>query len=244
MDDSRPVKPDGSWRTYRKLLNTPLTTFAHGSAPFLTTFLLVHLSAPIAANIGGSSLSSQVMLLGREYYQTAVTEPLLVIIPLTIHATAATAKRLIAPRAPRPLTSLLSLTGYAALLALVPIHFLTHRDYPALPDAPISAVGPAELDFEFAKTALQTWPVRSWLLYGALLGTVALHAAEGGAIIWAKWVSSKGGLGKRTRRALALAGIVPVLTGLWVVSSEPLMAFVSVADRYRAALSQSIFYRI
>ncbi|TFY72517.1 hypothetical protein EVG20_g479 [Dentipellis fragilis] len=244
MDDSEPIKPDGSWRAYRKLLNTPLTAFAHGSAPFLTTFLLVHLSAPIAANIGGSSLSSQVMLLGREYYQTAVTEPLLVIIPLTIHATASTAKRLIAPRAPRPLTSLLSLTGYAALLALAPIHFLTHRDYPALPDPPISAVGPAELDFEFIKTALQTWPVRSWLLYGLLVGTVALHAAEGGSIIWAKWVSNKGGLSKRARRALALAGVVPVLSGLWVISSEPLMAFVSVAGRYRAALSQSIFYRI
>jgi hypothetical protein len=67
-----------------------LTFIAHGTTPFITTFILVHLTAPIAANLGGSSLASQVMvssqglhalfslltcaqLLGREYYQTPVS---------------------------------------------------------------------------------------------------------------------------------------------------------------------------
>lgn len=39
-----------------------LAKVAHGSAPFLSAFLLVHLSAPIMANVGGSSLASQVMV--------------------------------------------------------------------------------------------------------------------------------------------------------------------------------------
>ena len=39
-----------------------LTKLAHGSAPFLATFLLIHLAAPAVANLGGSSLSSQTMV--------------------------------------------------------------------------------------------------------------------------------------------------------------------------------------
>ena len=39
-----------------------LTNVAHFSAPFLTVFIIVHLSAPVLANIGGSSLSSNVMV--------------------------------------------------------------------------------------------------------------------------------------------------------------------------------------
>ena len=39
-----------------------LTTIAQGTAPFISTFLLIHLSAPVAATLGGSSLASQVMV--------------------------------------------------------------------------------------------------------------------------------------------------------------------------------------
>ena len=39
-----------------------LTKVAHGSAPFITTFALIHLTAPVMANIGGTSLASQVMV--------------------------------------------------------------------------------------------------------------------------------------------------------------------------------------
>lgn len=39
-----------------------LTKIAHGSTPFITTFLLIHLSAPALANLGGSSLASQTMV--------------------------------------------------------------------------------------------------------------------------------------------------------------------------------------
>ena len=39
-----------------------LTRMAHFSSPFITTFLLIHLSSPILANLGGSSLASQTMV--------------------------------------------------------------------------------------------------------------------------------------------------------------------------------------
>lgn len=58
-----------------KKTSTPvLVKLAHASAPFLSTFLLIHLSTPLLANVGGSNLSSNVMVrariiivLGREY---------------------------------------------------------------------------------------------------------------------------------------------------------------------------------
>src|SRR6266404_197093 len=53
-------KPNAApWRTQA---SSVLTALAHGSAPFITTFLLVHLAAPAAANLGGSALSSQTMV--------------------------------------------------------------------------------------------------------------------------------------------------------------------------------------
>src|SRR6266702_1009167 len=50
---------DAPWRTRA---SSVLTALAHGSAPFITTFLLIHLTAPAAANLGGSALSSQTMV--------------------------------------------------------------------------------------------------------------------------------------------------------------------------------------
>lgn len=53
-------------------VSTILTVLAHSSAPFISTFLLVHLSAPIAANLSGSGLASSVMVsLNPERYISA-----------------------------------------------------------------------------------------------------------------------------------------------------------------------------
>ena len=49
----------------RKMALPFFTKTAHISAPFITTFLLIHLSAPALANLGGSSLSSQTMVSSR-----------------------------------------------------------------------------------------------------------------------------------------------------------------------------------
>jgi succinate dehydrogenase/fumarate reductase cytochrome b subunit len=244
----------------RKVLSC-LTAVSHGSSPFIATFLLIHLSAPALANTGGSLLSSKVMvreyvltethpcvlsgllckkLLGREYYQTSFGEKYLLLTPLILHASSGIAKRLLSRppiKSPRPLSSLLSLTGYGALVFL-PIHFITHRLYPS---------DSSMLDFEFVKLGLHNWPWRSWLLYGGLVGCVVLHATEGINVIgktWAwqfrmKWKSSQ-----ITRRVIAGIATVPVFTGLCFVFKEPLMAFPSLARQFEAAFTRSFIYRL
>ena len=63
MSDSvRDQGNEPSSRTWRHTAQSALTRLSHGSAPFITTFVLIHLTAPVMANLGGTSLSSQVMV--------------------------------------------------------------------------------------------------------------------------------------------------------------------------------------
>ncbi|KAH9022607.1 hypothetical protein EDB84DRAFT_1274516 [Lactarius hengduanensis] len=241
---SNPADKPNAGAPWRTRASSVLTALSHGSAPFITTFLLIHLTAPAAANIGGSALSSQTMLLGREYYQTMFGERYLLFGPLFIHSSSAIIKRLISPRVSRPLTSALSVTGYVTAFCILPVHLITHRLAPADPAPPISSLSPSELDYEFVKAALSGWPRRSTVLYSVLVLGVALHAADGIGIIWSTWSPGLKLPGRKARRALAGAAIVPVLTGLAVIAREPLYAFASMAARYQAALTQSIVYRL
>ena len=189
-------------------------------------------------------------LLGREYYQTSFGERYLVIAPLVIHPLASAAKRLfssgIGSQKPwsrfRPMTSVLSSTGYLTLFLFLPVHYLAHRVYPAIPDAPIHSFGPAELDYEFVKTGLQTWPFRSWFLYVGLVGCVALHSVEGIGII----TTRRGGkaVPKKWRKLASLVVGVPALTGLYFISREAGCALGSSVGSYVAAFSRSVVYRI
>jgi hypothetical protein len=151
------------------------------------------------------------------------------------------------------LTTLISTTAYAALFVFLPIHVLTHRAYPADASPPILAVGPAELDFEFVKLGLQTWPLRSWTLYAGLVCCVVLHAVEGAQVLLRVWFADRRpGLelesrrvGAIRRRVAAVGGVIlPVLLGVFVVSREPLMALISLSQRYGAAFTRSFVYRI
>ena len=269
-----------------------LTKATHISAPFIATFLLIHLTAPALANVGGSTLSSQTMvcewidskkihhthtkknlfhlanllfyniiiqskLLGREYYQSQFGEKFLVLTPITVHAISAIAKRLLSPKSTtrpplrRPLSNLLSITGYASALFFLPIHYITHRVHPTIENAPIFAVGPSELDYEFVKTGLHVWPWRSWFLYTGLIVTTSLHLADGMTIIWNTWLKDIVVFGawkpshRNRRLSLAFAGIaLPVLAGLYTLSREPLMAFASTLNRYQTSFISSFIYRI
>ncbi|KIO05597.1 hypothetical protein M404DRAFT_999729 [Pisolithus tinctorius Marx 270] len=270
-----------------------LTMLVHGSAPFLSTFLLVHLSAPIEANIVGSGLASSVMLLGREYYQTAFGERYLLLLPFAVHVTSSVAKRVVLtfisdldslarsekPFSPKPrprirkLTSLLSISAYTTLFLFVPIHVATHRLLPAeadtlawpSTDVDLDPLGSSELDYEFVKTAIKTWPWRSWILYTGIVGCVLVHAAQGASVIYARYIrgrcgcvglpnrpslrSSSGnalGLARGNRKTAALAGVaaLPVLTGPWMLSREPMLALSSVVQRYQITLMGSWVYRL
>ncbi|TFK87707.1 hypothetical protein K466DRAFT_490342 [Polyporus arcularius HHB13444] len=223
-----------------------LTKIAHGSAPFITVFALIHLTAPVMANLGGTSLASQVMLVGREYYQTPFGEKYLVLAPLAIHPISATLKRLLAPTTARRITSILSLTGYSAAI-IVALHLFTHRIAPSDPAPPIYSVGPSELDYEYVKFALHSWPWRGFVSYIGLAALVAWHAAEGMAIIWNTWARPTFGPLRQTARSRAIGaviGILPVATGLYYMWQEPLMIFASHAARFKAAFTKSVYFQL
>jgi succinate dehydrogenase/fumarate reductase cytochrome b subunit len=135
-------------------------------------------------------------------------------------------------------------TGYATAFIFLPIHILTHRLAPADLAPPIASLSPSELDYEYVKAALRGWPVRSKVLYAALVVGVALHAADGFGIIWSTWIPNLETPGRRARRALACAAVIPILTGLAVLAREPLFTLVSTAAQSRAALTQSFVYRL
>ncbi|RDB24155.1 hypothetical protein Hypma_008613 [Hypsizygus marmoreus] len=263
MSNPSPSSSEGSPQipnTLRRNILSYLTKISHGSAPFISTFLLIHLTAPALANLGGSSLASQTMLLGREYYQTSFGEKYLVLAPIAAHSLAGIAKRIFSGQKtpPRPISTLLSWTGYLTVLFFLPTHYLTHRIFPTISEPPISAVGPSELDYEFVKVGLTNWPVTSWVLYTGLVGSVALHMVDGTTIIWNKWIGDTGaaapsrnpsGSSFRTRRqaklvAVGLGLVLPVLSGLYVLSKEPPMIFASMARRFEVVFTRFPLYRI
>ena len=141
------------------------------------------------------------------------------------------------------MTSALASTGYLTLFLFLPVHYLTHRVYPTISAAPINSFGPAELDYEFVKTGLQTWPLRSWLLYAGLIGCVALHSVEGISIITAAQYG-KALVPKSRRKLVSLIAGVPALAGLFFISRETVWALTSSLEGYVAAFSRSLIYRI
>jgi len=209
----------------------------------MATFILIHLTAPAVANLGGSSMSSQVMLLGREYYQGSLSESILVWAPFGIHVAASLVKRIILR--PRPFKlSVLTATAYPLLL-LAPLHALTHRIYPSLPIPPISSLGPSELDYEFVKVGLETWPWRSWILYSGLVGCVTLHSVEGMRVVWRSWGTGEPGLLKGWGRwIIAGSAFVIVLAGMGNIAAEPLYIPNFLLSRIKSSYAQSWVYRI
>ncbi|KAK7037569.1 hypothetical protein VNI00_011061 [Paramarasmius palmivorus] len=256
------------YSTKVKTARNILTTISHCSSPFISTFLLIHLSAPVLANLGGSSLSGQVMILGREYYQTPFGEAFLVLGPMALHSLSGVAKRLLdtifPPTASMPASSLvegqkneppkkakrrwpslLTLTAYP-LIPLFTLHFITHRGIPASPASPLHS---SELDFEFVKFHLQHYPKLSWFLYGSLLALTLIHGVEGAVVVWNRYYPSvlgrlkQSGKAKWTRLAAMLVGVAgPVVSGMWMISRELPMVFPDMLKRFERVLS--IVYRV
>jgi hypothetical protein len=156
--------------------------------------------------------------------------------PLFAHVGAATLKRIISPRPPRAWSSALTVTGYTLALCLLPIHYLTHRLLPTDPSPPTDSFGPAELDYEFVKTAITAWPVRAGLTYALLVGFTLFHLAEGINVL--QLANRLRGMSKRTRRLVAGAAVLPVISGLLIMAREPLLVFGPLAGRYRGVFER------
>lgn len=132
------------------------------------------------------------------------------------------------------------------MLLFLPMHYLIHRVFPSDPHPPIDALSPSELDFEYVKYGLTTWPIRSWILYTGLVVGVAFHAVEGYRILWNTYLRDKLGPYKGTTRSTVIgasAVAVPVLMGLWTMAREPLMVFSSSIVRFDAAFQKASVFR-
>ena len=102
------------------------------------------------------------------------------------------------------------------------------------------------MSFEFVKYGLQTYPWRTWLLYGGLITGVALHACEGFGVLYARFT---GKYRKRETRVLLREMVVgfmvlPVLGGLFSLSREPFMAFGSMAESIKAVYQSIPLFKL
>lgn len=135
-------------------------------------------------------------------------------------------------------------------MLLIPQHVMTHRFDPMDASSPIFSLGPAQLDFSFVQRALQNWPIRSALLYAALVGATLVHAFEGSALLWDLYFPKMAAKGDRKmrrlrRRLLTGALIAAASSGLYVLWSEPLaIPLPSLLGRIDAVLHKSIVYRL
>ncbi|KAG8929486.1 hypothetical protein FRC01_004259 [Tulasnella sp. 417] len=183
------------------------------------------------------------MLLGREFYQGALSEPLFVLGPLGIHVTASAVKRLLIGFPSPP--SLITWATIPILMTL-PIHFATHRLYPSIPDPPINALSPSELDYEYVKFGLQTWPWRNTLLYLVLVAGTATHAVEGLRVMIRVWQPNaalpKEWGWKRWSTVAAVVGFT--VAGILTLKGETLIMTSRAASRISSAWEQSLVYRL
>ncbi|KAG8936892.1 hypothetical protein FRC02_009982 [Tulasnella sp. 418] len=211
------------------------------------------------ASVGGSDLSSSVMLLGRECYQGQRTEPLLVYAPLCVHVGASLIKRALLITAPPPKNndnsddseevnsvgysngwprpSLLTLTAYP-LLVLLPTHFSIYRLNPSSPHPPVSSLSPSQLDYSYVTFGFANWPWRTTLAIGGLVLAGTIHATSGWVILLRK--KRKWGW-KRWCGAMLALGIVG--TGTLMIGTESVMVPKSLQRQMMEAYKVSWIYR-
>lgn len=174
---------DGS-RNHRNTILRVATSIQSISAIGFSAFLAMHLAAPLASALGLDA--SNVMLLTREYYQTSLSEPILVWGSLVAHIASSIVRRVTinlrytsspskeegkARRPPPP--SIHSLAGYA-LVPLVIGHSLSHRIIPAR-----RGLSPSLLSYSYVSYALSEYRFTSWFSYLALSVLATYHAAGG-----------------------------------------------------------------
>lgn len=70
-----------------------LTTAQRASAVTFSSFLVVHLSSPLAAALGGEHLASEIQVLGRVWYQGGLKEVVIVWASLGVHVVSGVVRR-------------------------------------------------------------------------------------------------------------------------------------------------------
>ncbi|KIH87652.1 hypothetical protein SPBR_05110 [Sporothrix brasiliensis 5110] len=156
-----------------------------------TIFSSVHLATTSLIPLATRSVpaSESYLLLAREIYQTRLSEPLLVFLPIAAHVAAGVGLRLVrrsqnARRYGRttasnwPPFSVIAASGYGFAVA-VGAHVFLNRLLPIAVQGDSSDIGLAYVAHGFARH-----PVVSWLSYGAFLAAASGHMVWG----WARWL--------------------------------------------------------
>ncbi|GAB1312468.1 hypothetical protein MFIFM68171_02678 [Madurella fahalii] len=188
-----------------------LTRIQRYSSYTFTLFASLHLATTSIIPLVAQSVpaSESYLLLAREIYQTPLSEPLLVGLPIVAHVGAGVALRLLrrgqnlrryyydggekteaeAPtptlRQGWPAFSWVSASGYV-LTGAVAAHVWVNRGLPLLVEGDSANIGLAYVAHGFARH-----PASSWLAYAVLLAAGCGHAVWG----WAKWLGSAQGAG-------------------------------------------------
>ncbi|KAI6780523.1 uncharacterized protein J7T54_000163 [Emericellopsis cladophorae] len=193
-----------------------LTRVQKYSSYAMNTFFALHITnvSILPAITGSADASETYLLMTREIYQTAITEPLLVALPAILHIGSGIALRLVRRSqnvqrygtttpgfwavgshrkrmSPWPEMSYISLSGYA-LSFFYSAHVLVNRILPLAVEGDSSNIGLAYVAHGFARS-----PWISGIGYAGLIGLSAGH------IVWgsAKWLnlapSTRGWLQRR-----------------------------------------------
>lgn len=167
-----PTNESAPSKDTRRTLLRATTAVQSISALSFSAFLVLHLAAPLGAAVGLDA--SQIMLLTREYYQTAALEPILVWGSLVAHVLSSFVRRTLlgGPWSIRRV-SWHSITGYL-LVPLVAAHAWTHRILPAK-----RGISPSLLSYQYVSYSLLKYPITSWIAYGVITLASGYHAVSG-----------------------------------------------------------------
>lgn len=111
------------------------------------------------------------------------------------------------------------MTAYP-LVFFLSVHALSHRLIPSTPESPIQALSPSELDYDFVKIGIKTWPFKSAILYGGLLIPAVIHSLEGVNVILRTWFPRAKRLSATTKHLITDTLVSSVFFGLARVSRE------------------------
>jgi succinate dehydrogenase/fumarate reductase cytochrome b subunit len=251
-DQERPEKETEEMRGIRRMNTLGLRLGDHGTAWWLlriqkyssytfTAFAALHLTNVSIIPLATRSVleSNRYLLLTRPYYQSALTEPLLVALPLVAHVTSGIALRLWRRRQalqrygaetrtdkrtiPWPQLSGTSALGYA-LVPLASFHVWTTRILPLYAHGDSSLINLQYISHGFALHR-----VVSYTGFTALVGVGVWHFVWGAA----KWLgfapsqvsnTEENRALARKRRWYTINGISAALTALWLAGGLGVVA--------------------
>ncbi|KAH8642975.1 hypothetical protein IG631_00438 [Alternaria alternata] len=243
-EQERPEKETEEMRGIRRMNTLGLRLGDHGTAWWLlriqkyssytfTAFAALHITNVSIIPLATRSVleSNRYLLLTRPYYQSALTEPLLVGLPLVAHVTSGIALRLWRRRQalkkygaetrtdkrtiPWPQLSGTSALGYA-LVPFASFHVWTTRILPLYAHGDSSLINLQYISHGFA-----LHPAVSFTGFTALVGIGVWHFVWGAAK-WLGWAPSQVKMTEedralvRKRRWYTINGISAALTALWL----------------------------